>query len=162
MDRHQDIVARGFRIVGWALGAPSLVLLLFFCVGLIDLSHGPASDTSRPLDIGTYGIVALLSYGMRGIAALFEAAGAVTTWAMVLLAVLSLVTTSFAVVMYVTGRGIARHATWARVIASLISIGFLLLWFGVLAVLPGDWIFVACMAIAVSFYTLWVMTWRFG
>lgn len=161
MPRHRLIVARGFRVAGWILGLPCLALLVMLCIDLVALHQGVPPDSSQPLDVQTYGLIARLSDAMRGLGAMFGVFGAIVGWFMVLLAVVLFVLTLLAIAMVITGRGIQKSATWARVVAILICVGFLVAWLAALAVLPGYWIAIAFIAIGILVYLFWVMIWRF-
>jgi hypothetical protein len=161
LPRHRLIVARGFRVAGWILGLPCLALLVMLCIDLVGLHQDVAPDTSQPLDVQTYGLIALLSDAMRGLGAMFGVFGAVVGWLMVLLAVASLVLTLLAIAMVIAGRGIQKGAMWGRVVAILVCASFLVIWLAALAVLPGYWIAIPYVAIGILVYVFWVMIWRF-
>jgi hypothetical protein len=80
----------------------------------------------------------------------------------VMLAVTSLVVLLFALVLHVTGRGLFRHATWARIAAGVISIAVILFFYGMLFVLPRDLLVVPGLFIGAALYTLWVLGWRYA
>jgi hypothetical protein len=156
------IVATGFRVAGWVLGVPSLVSLLGLGIGSFSLFQSPPIDPSQDLDIKTYGLIALLARGAEYLGKTLEFLTGMVAWVVAILLILSLVTLLFAVVLYVTGRGIGNHATWARILAILISLGFLVSSVGVLMILRRDLAALACVPIGMSLYMLWALCWRFA
>jgi hypothetical protein len=86
---HVRIVANGFRALGVALAIPALVLLFMFGGSLFSLAHPPAVEPTHPLDLGKYGIVALVQYGAIGAAKMFQIFGVIGMWAGVFMAILS-------------------------------------------------------------------------
>lgn len=163
MGSQSVIVAYGFRALGLLIGVPSLLVLFDLVVNLFVLNTPmPQPDNSPPLDVQKYGIVALLSYGARGVGAMFGALGALAEWVAQLLAMALFFVVLFALLLYFTGRGIAHHASWARVMGIAISVLVLIGWTSALSVLSREGIVVACVGIAVSLYTIWVLGWRYA
>jgi hypothetical protein len=157
------IVAVGFRVFSLLLGVPSFVVLIDIVVNLFVLKTPmPQPDNSAPLDVQKYGVVALLDYGARGIGAMFGAFSALAVWVAQLFAALLFVVVLFALLLYFTGRGIAHHAMWARVMGMLICVALLLACVGLLSVTDRTATAVVCMGIAVSLYTIWVLGWRYA
>jgi hypothetical protein len=157
------IVAYGFRILGLLMGVPSFLVLLDLVVNLFVLkTPAPQPDNSAPLDVQKYGIVALLDYGARGMGAMFGAFAAMAEWVAQLVVVALFFVVLFALLLYFTGRGIAHHATWARVMGIAICMLVLIGWTSALSVLSREGIAVACVGIAVSLYTIWVLGWRYA
>jgi hypothetical protein len=66
------------------------------------------------------------------------------------------------VLLYLTGRGIIHHATWARISAIVLSTGLAIASCAIMAVMRRDNAPFAMLPIAASLYTLWVMIWRFA
>jgi len=167
MGLHRRIVAVGFRILGLLLGIPAFAALAGLTYSAIDLGSLPIPppDNSAYLDVGTYGLVGLLSNGAKavgtGLGKLLALLSGAATWVVVSLAIALLLTLLFAVLLFFVGRGIGRHAKWARIVGMLLAAGFILAPIGVLAVLPRDLMLLACLPFGLSFYTLWVLGWKF-
>jgi len=68
----------------------------------------------------------------------------------------------FAILLYLTGRGIGHHATWARVIAIMMSAGLAIASCAILTALRREQAPAALAPIMLSLYTLWVLIWRFS
>jgi hypothetical protein len=160
--QHLAIVARSYRIAGLLLGIPSVALLLDTAVNLFLLRDRPALPASQPLDVKTYGLVALLSDGVRGIAAMFSFFGELVVWGMIFLALLAFAVSLFAALLYFTGNGLDRHATWARLCAIAIASGLLLTAIGAAGITSWGGLAAALAAIAAALYALWVLLWRFS
>jgi len=156
------IVASGFRIAAWLVGAPSLAATIGLTVSVFLLGQAAAPDNSQPLDLKTYGVAGLISNGAWGVAKVFGFLAGLGEWIAAGLAVVSLLATLAAVLLYFTGRGIGRHATWARIFGLLILSASLLVALGGLshtsplaALFPG-------LLLGASIYGLWVLLWRFA
>jgi hypothetical protein len=144
------------------IGVPSLLTLLSLGGSFFALGQSIPQDPSESLDIKTYGLVALLALGADALAKTLYFLAGLALWIVVAVAFLSLLTLILAVILYATGRGIGHHATWARIVGGLIAVGLLLCSLGLLAVLSRDLALIACLPIALSLYTLWVLCWRFA
>ena len=83
-------------------------------------------------------------------------------WIIGLLAAAALVATLFAVLLYMTGRGIARHARWARIAAIMLATVFLLVSLVALTSLRHDIAPLAGLPIALFLYTIWALGWGYG
>jgi hypothetical protein len=158
---HLRWVALALRVAGWALGVPSLLSTLGLTVGAFVLRQAPATPASHSLDIRTYGLVGLLENGARGVAKTLEFLISVGTLVVTALAIASLAATLIALILYLAGRGVQHHATWARIVAILIFLGLLAATLGALSVLPRILVPVDCLLIGLSLYSLWVLVWRF-
>ncbi|HEY5337283.1 MAG TPA: hypothetical protein VIJ85_03695 [Rhizomicrobium sp.] len=159
---HRVIVANAFRIFGVLLGLPAAVVLIKLVVDFATLHSAPPVQPAHHLDVGTYGIVALLSYGAQGMGALLGFLGTLAVFAAVLIGIAAALALGFAILLYFTSRGIGRGQSWARVTAILISIFFLLSWIGALFAVQRDFIAVACGGVALSLYALWVLGWKYA
>jgi hypothetical protein len=159
---HLRIVATGFRVAGWLIGIPSLLSLLTFGASLFELGQSPLPGPSENLDIGTYGLVALLADGAEALGKILSFLAGLAIWIVVAVAIVSLTTLILALVLYATGRGIRRRASWARIVAILIAVTLLLSSAGSLAVLPEDVALAASLPLGLSVYALWVLFWRFA
>jgi hypothetical protein len=162
LNGHLPIVALGLRIAGWIIGAPSFLLTLYLGGGLFGFRQAPPTDVSAPLDIKTYGLIALLDNGARGIARMFEFFAGAATWILTALTLVSLTSTLVGVILYLAGRGVAHHATWARIFAILIFLALLPVALGALSVLPRLLLPVGWLLIGSALYSLWVLVWRFN
>jgi hypothetical protein len=159
---HLRIVATGFRVAGGLIGIPALLSLLTFGTSLFELGRSAPPGPSENLDIGTYGLVALLADGTEALVRILSFLAGLATWIVVAVAIVSLTTLIVALVLYATGRGIRRHASWARIVAILIAATLLLSSAGSLTVLPEDLALAACLPLGLSLYALWVLFWRFA
>jgi hypothetical protein len=161
VDANLLIVAAGFRIVGWLIGVPSLLTLLSLGGSFFVLGQSLPPDPSESLDLKTYGLVALLAQGAEALGKTLYFLAGLALWIVVAAATAALLTLIFAVILYATGRGIGNHATWARIVGGLITVGLLLCSLGLLAALRSDLALLAWLPIGLSLYTLWVLCWRF-
>ena len=129
-------------------------------------TRGPRSH-SQNLDIQKYGLVGLLrercANGVGSVLGFFAGAG---SWVLAILAIALCALLVFAVIVFLTSRGIRRRARWARIVAVLISAGVLFLFsptlLAVLHALRPALGTIAALPIGVSLYTLWVLIWRFS
>lgn len=157
MPNHRQIVARGFRVGGWLLGAPSLAALLAVCASLVFV-RAPA-DKSSYLDIGTYGIAGLIANGAKGVGDVLGWFGGIGVWIEEALAAGLAAALAFAIVLYLTGRGLARHSPAARIVGIGLSVVFLLFWTLVLLSLNRSAMAVPAVGMGVSIYAIWVLGW---
>ncbi|MEI9889107.1 MAG: hypothetical protein WDN08_21900 [Rhizomicrobium sp.] len=127
---HRRIVARGFRVGAFVLGVPALAGLL--AIGTSVVLARPDGGGSGYLDIGTYGIAGLLANGARGVADVFDWLGGIALWLEGVLAAGLAAALVFAVVLFFTGRGIARHGAGANAVGIGLSVLFVLFWATVL------------------------------
>jgi hypothetical protein len=121
----------------------------------------PPADNSPPLDIGTYGFIGLMSNIARSLGPIVHALAGAAGWVMTVLAVAAFVVLLFAVLLYLTGRGIGQHAIWARITAIVSSCALALISCAVMAALRRDLAVFAAAPLGLSLYTLWVLIWRF-
>jgi hypothetical protein len=162
MVRHLLIVATGFRVTGLLLALASIATLVDLADTALVMKRTPPPDTSAPLDIGTYGLVALISNAARGANHLLHALAGVMSFILVMLAVAAVLTLLFGVLLFLTGRGIGHQAAWARIMAMLISAGLALLSCAVMVAMRRDHAPFAALPIGLSLYSLWVLIWRFA
>jgi hypothetical protein len=156
---HRAIVGQGFRIGGWLLGVPSLVVLLVICLSLFILH--PEPDKSAYVDVGTYGLAGLLANGAHAVGALFRWLGGIAAWIEKTVAIGLIVLIGFAACLYVTGKGIDRHSRPARIAAFAIAMVFLFFWLLMLLSLSRHAMVLPAVGAAVSLYTIWVLGWRY-
>ena len=166
MVRHLLIVATAFRISGLFITVAALVALGDLAETFLTTRKLPPPDTSAPLDIGTYGLVGVMNNTARGVDHVLHhvlhALSGLATVLLVVLAVASVLALAFGVLLYLTGRGIIHHATWARISAIVMSAGLALASCAIMAAMRRDNAPFAVLPIAASLYTLWVMIGRFG
>jgi hypothetical protein len=160
--RHLLIVATGFRVAGLLLAVASITALIDLADTALVMRRMPPPETGAPLDIGTYGLVALIVNAARGADDLLHALAGVASVILVLLAVAALLTLLLGALLFLTGRGIGHHAAWARITAILLSAGLALMSCAVMAVMRRDHVPFAALPIGLSLYTLWVLIWRFA
>ena len=157
MVRHLLIVAALFRTSGILIAVAALVALGDLAETALVMRKTPPPDTSAPLDIGTYGLVGLISNAARGVSHVLHALAGLASVLLVVLAIASVIALAFGVLLYLTGRGIIHHATWARISAIVLSTGLALASCAIMAVMRHDHAAFGALPIAFSLYTLWVM-----
>jgi hypothetical protein len=162
LNGHLPIVAWGLRIVGLVIGAPSFLLTVYLGGGVFGFRQAPPTDVSAPLDIKTYGLIALLDNGVRGVAKMFEFFAGAAAWILTALTLVSLTSTLAGLILYLAGRGVAHHAAWARILAILIFLALLPVALGALSVLPRLLLPVGWLLVGAALYSLWVLVWRFS
>ncbi len=163
--RHLWIVATAFRLAGITLAICAILALADLASTTVVTHQLPPSETGKPLDIGTYGIIALITDAARGFGWFVNALAGVVSIILVAFAVAAALALLLGVLLYFTGRGISRHARWARVVAMLMCTGFVLaagsitpaLWSARQEVAP-----LAALPIGFCLYALWVLIWRFA
>jgi hypothetical protein len=159
---HRLIVATGYRVAGLALGVPAFLSFMCLTAFTFDLHQLAAPDRSPYLDIHTYGLVGLLTNGAQAFSQIVAFLAGLGAWVAAALAILSLSATLFSVVVYLTGGGVGRRATWARILASLLSLGLFLVAVGALLTFHRDAALIACPLIGAALYSLWVLGWKFA
>jgi len=158
---HRLIVARGFRIAGLGLGAPSLLAAIGFGIGAVMAGALPPDPKPEYLDVQTYGLVGLLSNAATGVGGVLSFLNALAGWVFGLLAVLALAAALFCGLLYLVGRGLGASAAWARFVAvaitTLLSLNGLLAF----ALLRGPARLADAALLAAFAYVLWALVWRF-
>jgi hypothetical protein len=161
MDRHLIIVANAFRAGGVVVGVPSLIVLVVTATTLITSQAVPKPDNSPALDIGKYGLVGLLNNGARIFSRGASVALGLMSWAMMAILGATLVLTLIGLVLFFTGRGLVAHATWARVIAILVSMMALLISFLTFTSAKNPPAMIALVPLGCAGYALWVLARHF-
>jgi hypothetical protein len=166
MVRHLLIVAIGFRLAGLLLTIAAIAALVDLGDTVLVIQRTPSPDTGEPLDIATYGLIALLVNTARGAGYVLHALTAIVGVLVVILMAAAVLALLFGVLLYLIGRGIGRHATWARIVALTICAGLALISFAVMMVMRRDlapdqaaW---AALPIGLSLYVRWTLIWRFA
>ena len=162
MMRHLLIVAIGFRLAGLLLGVASIAALVDLADTALLLRRTPPPDVGAPLDIKTYGLVGLLHNAARGVGFGLHALASLLSILVVIMLAASVLALLLALLLYLTGRGIGHHATWARIVAMLLSFSLALASCAIMAVMPRDHAAFAALPIPLSLYALWVLIWRFA
>lgn len=162
MDHHVSIVATAFRVAGAALGLPALIALVCLLWAWISLHSGVPAPDQASNSISRDGLVGLLMAGARVLTKGFGAFAAMTSWAIAILGVVALAATLMSVLLFFTGRGLAIHAAWARIVGTLLSFGLLAIALGGFLFLRRPVAFVAAAPFGASVYCLWVLVRRFG
>jgi hypothetical protein len=160
--RHLLIVAIGFRLAGFLLALSSIAALVDLGDTVRVIRRTPLPDTNAPLDIGTYGLIALLVNTARGAGFALHAFAVIFWVVLVILIAAAVLGLLFAVLLYLTGRGIGHHATWARIVAIMLSAGLALTSCAVMTVMQRNLAPLAALPLGLSLYTLWVLIWRFA
>ena len=160
------IVARGFRISGLILGALALIALAVVVPDIFMMRQAGTIAPSHNLDIEQYGLAGLLQNAGNGVAGVLGIFVRAAVWLLVLFAILDAGFVAFAAVVYVTGRGLERRATWARIAAVLLALLILLAFlpaagWAVHEALPVLGLIVA-VPLAAALYALWALIWRFA
>lgn len=162
MPDHRLIVARGFRIAGLGLGAPSLLATIGFGIGAFMAAAHPPDPKPEYLDVQTYGLVGLLSNAATGVGGVLSFVNALAGWVFGLLAALALAAALFCGLLYLVGRGLKASAGWARIVGvllmALLSLNALLAF----AIVRGPARLVDAALLAALAYVLWALVWRFG
>lgn len=122
----------------------------------------PPPEIGPPLDLKTYGLVGLLHNAARGFGYGVHAMAGLFSILLVVLAVTAIFGLLVAVLLYLTGSGIGRHAIWARIVAILTASLLALASCAVMAVMRRDHAPFAALPIGISLYALWVLIWRFA
>jgi hypothetical protein len=159
--RHLLIVATGFRFAGMLLGLASMAALVDVADTWLVMRKTPGPDTGPALDITTYGLVGLLHNAARAVGYGLHALGDLLTVLLAIVAAAAVLGVFMALLLYLTGSGIGRHATWARVVAILIASSLALASCAVMLVMRRDHAVFAALPIGLSGYALWVLIWRF-
>ncbi|MBV9570362.1 MAG: hypothetical protein JO056_03885 [Alphaproteobacteria bacterium] len=154
------IVARGFRIGGWVVGVPALVILIALIATLSHPSTPP--DHSTYLDVQKYGIAGLLANSAHAAGRAFDWLGGIAEWLGKALAIAFAAILLWAAVLYFAGRGMARRSGAARVVGLLMSLSWLLLSLALLPLLPRGMIALPILGTALSAYVIWVLGWRYA
>lgn len=164
MDRHLLIVANGFRVIGFLLGIPSLLVCLWLTWGLIELAWlkpRPDPSGSQAINVRRDGIIGIVVGLATGMGKAFEFAGDVAAFAMRMVDVGAVALTAVGACLFLTGRGLMLHAAWARIAGGIGASGILLISFLALTSLPRGGTF-ALIPLGVSIYMLWVLARRFN
>jgi hypothetical protein len=162
---HLRIVAIAFRLAGLTLAIIAILVLADLASTALVMHQMPPPETGQRLDIGTYGIVALLVDAASGFSWVIHALAGVAGVILVALAVAVVLILLLGVMLYFAGRGIGRHARWPRIIAMLMSAGFLLSLCSLTPALLAarqDSAPLVALPIVFCLYTLWVLIWRFA
>jgi hypothetical protein len=162
LDHHISIVATAFRVAGVVLGLPALIALVCLLWAWVSLHSGAPVPDQAATSISRDGLVGLLMAGARVLTKGFGAFAAMTSWAIVVLAVVALAATILGALLFFTGRGLAIHAAWARIVGSLLSLGLLALALGMLVFLRRPLALVAAAPLGASLYSLWALIRRFA
>lgn len=160
MPDHRLIVARGFRIAGLAIGAPSAVAALALGAGAF-LTGSGSGQKPQYLDVSTYGIAGLISNAANGVGGVLSFLNGVAAWALGLLAVLALLAALFAGLLYLVGRGLKASRPWARLLAIAMMAVMAFNSLVAQAILRGGARLVDAVVLAALVYGLWVLGWRF-
>ena len=159
---HRHIVAWIFRIFAGVAGLPALAMLIKIGIDVVALKAAPPVAPSQHLDVKTYGLIALLSDGTQGLAAMLGFLSGLGFVAMIVIAIVALLAVMLAVLLLFTGNGIAHRAGWARGTGIVLAGVFLLVWVGLLFVLDRDALPVPILGSAIAAYMLWVLAARYA
>lgn len=159
---HRNVVATEFRVGGALLGIASLVVLADSIYTAYAVRSARAPDGSPPLDIGKYGLVGLLANGGQVAGRAVHTLLITASWLAAAVAVVAFVTLLLALLVYLTGRGIAQQAGWARILGGLLSLGLALITIAALTIVDHGAAAIVAVPAVLSLYTLWVLIWRYA
>jgi hypothetical protein len=163
--RHLLIVGTAFRLAGLMLAIGSILALADFADTARVMHQMPPPETGQRLDIGTYGIVALIVDAASGFSWVIHALAGAAGVILVALAIAAVFILTLGVLLYLTGRGLGRHSRWARIVALLTSAGLMIACCSMVPTLLAtrqDLAPYAALPIGFCFYMLWVLIWRFA
>jgi len=161
LDRHLSIVANVFRAAGCVLGLPSVAALICQACIWTSLRPGPPLEPTAA-DAGKYGFIGLLNSGAYGVGKAFEFFGEVSRWVAGVLALFTMATTLPSAGLYCTGRGLSRHALWARIAGGLGALGVALLSCGGILAFERGGAWICGLLAGAAAYVAWVLGWRFS
>ena len=165
LNRHLLIVANAFRVVGFLVGIPSLLICLWLTAlkfQLFWLKPDKSIQTSgEAINIGRDGIVGIIVAGATVIGKGFELANSAAGWIAGILDIAAAILALAGACLFFTGRGLVLHAAWARIIAGVAASGILLISFLALTSLRRGAAF-ALIPIGISIYMLWALIRRFN
>jgi hypothetical protein len=144
------------------LAVASITTLVDVAGTWFEIRRLPPPEIGPPLDLKTYGLVGLLHNAARGFGYGVHAMAGLFSILLVVLAVTAIFGLLVAVLLYLTGSGIGRHAIWARIVAILTASLLALASCAVMAVMRRDHAPFAALPIGISLYALWVLIWRFA
>jgi hypothetical protein len=143
------------------VGVPSALATLGFTAGAI-LFGGQAQDHSPYLDSKAYGPAGAVANGAHAVGDIFSFIGTLASAILVVMALVALAATLFAVLLYFTGRGLKAAAAWARIVGGLVSVLTLANCAISLTALTDDGKVVVGLIMVGLLYSLWVLAWRFA
>jgi uncharacterized membrane protein (DUF2068 family) len=161
--RHLLIVGTAFRLAGLTLAIGSVLALADFADTALVMHQMPPPETGQRLDIGTYGIVALIVDAASGFSWVIHALAGAAGVILVVLAIAAVFILALGVLLYLTGRGVGHHSRWARIFATLTSAGLVLVCCSMVPTLLAarqDLAPFAALPIGFCLYMLWVLIWR--
>jgi hypothetical protein len=165
LNRHLLIVANAFRVVGFLVGIPSLLICLWLTalkLQLFWLKPDKSIQTrGEAINIGRDGIVGIIVAGATVIGKGFEIANSAAGWIAGILDIAAAILALAGACLFFTGRGLVLHSTWARIAAGFASAGFLLVSLTTMTALRRGTGF-ALIPIAAALYMLWVLIRRFN
>lgn len=158
MTKHLSILANLLRLIGAAVTLPALGVLAYSCWFLLSSQPHTAPAGTDAQD----GLVWLMTLGARAVGSVFDLANQATRWLAEIVSTVALSVSLFGAGLFFTGRGLLRHATWARILAGVLVFGVLALSLGAILLLGSRGAAVV-FAPAVGFcvYSLWVLALRF-
>jgi len=160
LDRHLSVVANGFRAAGCILGIPSIAAFVFVCWVWYSIQVTPPDP--RFTSVQKYGIVGILESGAYGLGKVFQFFGGLSRWVAGLLALITMVTTLISVALFYTGRGLAYHAGWARVVGIILALGLMFVSSGGFMGLQRGASIASLGLVLAGGYAIWVLGWRFS
>ena len=144
------------------IGAPSFLAAAGFAVSAFILGRAPPPDHSAYLSLKTWGPAGALQNVGHAVGNALSFVGTVASGVLGVMAVAALVVALFAGGLYLVGRGLKARATWARVVAGLLSVVGLLNCAAALTYLTRGAAITDGLVIAALLYVLWVLLWKFA
>jgi hypothetical protein len=161
---HRLIVSWIFRVGALLVGIPALLMLIDIGLGLFTVTHA-VQHAPQPqwVDVQKYGLVGLIANGGQIFGGLMIAFATLGLVVAILFAFMLVLAIFFAILFFFTGRGVAGHADWARVMGIVLSALCLLIW---LAGVKNNTdhmpdLLLACTGVAISAYAIWTLGWRY-
>jgi hypothetical protein len=162
MNWHRRILSLGFRLTGFLLAMAAFLVLEYTAYTAYLVHNAPPPDNSAPLDIGKYGLIALLTNGAQVAGRAVHTLSFAAAWVLAAVAVVALVVFVLAVLIYFTGGGISRQKGWARVTGVLLSLGLALVTIPALFVVDRNAIPSVAVPAILSLYTVWALIRRYA
>ena len=148
--------------MGLLLGIPSLLVCLLLTAFKVDVARYKPDPSASDINLKRDGIVGVVSGTLATVIVRpLEFFGKFAGWVAGILDIVAAALTVAGVCLFFTGRGLALHATWARIAAGLGASGFLLISYLTMTALKRGAAF-ALIPIGVSIYMLWVLIRRFN
>ncbi len=161
MNRNLMMVAKGMYTLAAVLGLPSLLGTVLFGWFALQMHLASPATNAKPGPVSSDALIGTAQQIFRAAGSAIGFFGSVVEGLATGLAVACAIVFVFAIGMYFTGRGVANHETWARILGILFAV--LLLLVSSAGMLIGGRIgATAALAMAVmSGYSFWILCSRY-